>query len=79
MVSSVVPEDIPGGGGIETRVAGGWGQSGDNDDTTRHLSGRSVRMLASGLAFGFWQAGCQHGNAQRGNSIRQLHEFTIPP
>ena len=24
---------------------------GDNDDTTRHLSGRSVRVLAFGLAF----------------------------
>jgi hypothetical protein len=24
---------------------------GDNDGTTRHLSGRSVRVLASGLAF----------------------------
>ena len=23
----------------------------DNDDTTRHLSGRSVRVLAAGLAF----------------------------
>ena len=23
----------------------------DNDDTTRHLSGRSVRVLAFGLAF----------------------------
>jgi hypothetical protein len=26
---------------------------GDNDDTTRHLSGRSVRVLAFGLAFLF--------------------------
>jgi hypothetical protein len=27
------------------------GNPGDNDDTTRHLSGRSVRVLAFGLAF----------------------------
>jgi hypothetical protein len=27
--------------------------AGANDDTTRHLSGRSVRVLASGLAFVF--------------------------
>jgi hypothetical protein len=26
---------------------------GDNDDTTKHLSGRSVRVLAFGLAFVF--------------------------
>jgi hypothetical protein len=26
---------------------------GDNDDTTGHLSGRSMRVLASGLAFQF--------------------------
>jgi len=31
--------------------------AGDNGDTTRHLSGRSIRALASGLAFGIQQAG----------------------
>jgi hypothetical protein len=30
---------------------------GNNDDTTRHLSGRSVRVLAFGLAFVSEQAG----------------------
>jgi hypothetical protein len=30
---------------------------GDNDDTTRHLPGRSVRVLAFGLAFNFQQGG----------------------
>lgn len=43
---------LSGGGGIDRSVVGAPGRNPvDNDDTTRHLSGRSVRVLAFGLAF----------------------------
>ncbi len=46
--------DNPGGDGIDPSIAWVTGRTaGDIDDTTRHLSGRSVRVLASGLAFVF--------------------------
>jgi hypothetical protein len=42
---------LPGDGGIVTSVARAAGRNpGDNDDTTRHLSGLSFRVLAFGLA-----------------------------
>ncbi len=43
--------DNPGGDGIDPSIAWVTGRkAGVNDDTTRHLSGRSVRVLAFGLA-----------------------------